>query len=298
MDLSWVRTNLTSDDVPVLRCPIAGCKGQLAFDGSLGAPLDEGGHPLLGGTLDCLACKRRWPVSWGYPDLIEPGSVTGSDWLLRPIYDFIAPSHDAGVNCVLPLLQYPDPKGARERYIEPMQLKELAPQAAPIRILEVGIGAGANLPLLHQHLPLDLPVEIWGLDFSAGMLLQCAWRTEWWYSVPRVRLVLGDAHKLPFQDNQFDRVFHVGAINGYRDPRLALSEMARVAKPRTPIVVVDEELDPEGEHALWHRIAFDALTWFDSNPRAPRDLVPEECRASVKVTRVSRFYYCLTFSKP
>lgn len=300
MNPAWMRPNLTTRDVKRLKCPASNCEGHLTFRGSTGAPIDgSDDRPLAWGTLDCGECGSAWPVSWGCPDLVEAGSITGSDWLLRPIYDFIAPTHDAGVDCVLPLIQYPDPHGGRERYIERMQLDALESAGTePIRILEVGIGAGANLPLLQQHLPLDVDVELWGLDLSRGMLLQCALRTEWLYAIPRVRLLLGDAHNLPFQDDQFDRVFHVGAINGYRDPTVALREMARVARPKTPIVVVDEELDPKRDHALCHRIAFSSLTWFDSNPRAPKHLVPKECLASAKVTPVSRFYYCLTFEKP
>jgi ubiquinone/menaquinone biosynthesis C-methylase UbiE len=296
-----MRTNLTKRDLQVLQCPREHCHGHLALHGDV-APADkDDDRPLEFGALDCAECGTSWPLQWGVPTLIEPGTVAGSDRLLRPIYDFIAPSHDVGVNWVLPLLQFPDPQGARERYIERMQLDEfdkIAPSDRPIRILEVGIGAGANLPLLQQYLPLDVEVEFWGLDLSVGMLLQCALRSEWWYGVQGVRLLLADAHRLPFQDDQFDRVFHVGAINGYRDPRAALSEMARVARPGTPIVVVDEELDPKGTHNLCHRIAFESLTWFDTNPRAPIDLVPKECLATAEVTRVSRFYYCLTFAKP
>lgn len=293
-----MRPNLTTADVGVLKCPKANCTGALTYTGSLGSAIDDSGErPLTFGTLECNKCRSTWRVFLGCPDLIESGTVTGSDWLLRPIYDFIAPVHDVGVDCVLPLLQYPDPDGSRDRYIEQMKLdaEDLDPNEGPIRILEVGIGAGANLPLLQRNLPLDLDVEFWGLDLSFGMLLQCAWRTEWWYSVPRVRLLLGDAHSLPFQDGQFDRVFHVGGINGYRDPKTALSEMARVAKPGTPIVVVDEQLDPNRPHDLRHKIAFQSLTWFDPNPRAPTDLVPPEC--THELTRVSRFYYCLSFQK-
>lgn len=295
---SWMRTNLTTRDVDVFQCPTEHCRGRLVFKGALGAPLDGGVQPLDWGTLDCGTCGRAWPLQVGVPDFVEPGSVSGSDRLLRPIYDFIAPSHDLGVNVVLPLIQFPDPEGARERYIERMRLDEIEPADRPIRILEVGIGAGANLPLLQQSLPLDVDVEFWGLDLSVGMLLQCALRSQWWYGTRGVRLLLGDAHRLPFADDRFDRVFHVGAINGYRDPRVALGEMARVARRGTPIVVVDEELDPNRTHRFWHRLAFESLTWFDSNPHAPIELVPAKCRPSAEVTRVSRFYYCLTFAKP
>ncbi len=42
----------------------------------------------------------------------------------------------------------------------------------------------------------------------------------------------GRARARRFADGAFDRVFHVGGINGYRDRRRALAEMARVARPR------------------------------------------------------------------
>ena len=297
MNPSWIRPNLTTADVERLKCPKPSCQGGLTYHGSLGTPIEGGdARPLGSGNLDCAVCGSSYPVYWGCPDFVRAGSVRGTDRLLRPIYDFIAPTHDAGVNFVLPLLQFPDPNASRERYIERMRLDELRASDGPVRILEVGIGAGANLPLLEQHLPQDVDVELWGLDLSLGMLLQCAWRTEWWYSVPRVRLLLGDAHSLPFQDDQFDRVFHVGGINGYRDAATALREMARVAKPKTPIVVVDEGLDPQRHHALHHRIAFQSLTWFDPHPGPPDQLLPKEYAR--EVTRVSRFYYCLTFQKP
>src|SRR5262249_55333038 len=112
------------------------------------------------------------------------------------------------------------------------------------------------------------------------------------------RLLLADAHSLPFQNDLFDRVFHVGAINAYRDPTRALHEMARVARAGTPIVVVDEQLDPGRDHTLCHRMAFHALTLFDTHAQDPKLLVPEEYRPSAEVTPVSRFYYCLTFTKP
>jgi len=108
-------------------------------------------------------------------------------------------------------------------------------------------------------------------------------------------LLLADAHTLPFRDGTFDRVLHVGGINGYGDRARGLAEMARVARRGTPIVVVDEELDPHRTHSLYNRLAFKAITLYDQDPRAPRELVPPGTTA-VEVSPVSRFYYCLRFS--
>ena len=106
-----------------------------------------------------------------------------------------------------------------------------------------------------------------------------------------------DAHALPFADASFDRVFHVGGIGGYGDTRLGLAEMARVARPDTPIVVVDEQLDPGRDDSLFHRVVFRALTFYTTAPDSPVADLPPGATA-VLSEQVSRFYYCLTFRMP
>src|SRR5438876_6035125 len=107
-------------------------------------------------------------------------------------------------------------------------------------------------------------------------------------------LVLADGHALPFPDASFDRVYNVGGIGTYHDPHRALAEMARVARPGTPIVVVDEQLDPHREHSLYHRAMFRALTLYDPAPSSPRCYLPDGV-VNVVDEQASRFYYCLTF---
>jgi ubiquinone/menaquinone biosynthesis C-methylase UbiE/alkylhydroperoxidase/carboxymuconolactone decarboxylase family protein YurZ/uncharacterized protein YbaR (Trm112 family) len=281
---------LTPDDVRALACPV--CGGGLRFGGELGA-----GRRIDSGSLDCTQCGRAWPVRRGLAHLLEERGVHSSDWWLRWIYDVIAPTHDLGVMLALPLMQFPDPGASRNRYMERMDLGSLEarPDGPPLRVLEVGIGSGGNLPLVERDLPGALQVELWGLDMSPAMLRECDRRARW-YTGRRVRLVLGDAHALPFPDHSFDRVFHVGGINGYGDPARALAEMARVARPATPIVVVDEHLDPKRFHLPHHYLNFWALTWLDPDPRPPVKHLPAEAR--YEVSRVSRFYYCLTFWVP
>src|SRR5262249_3557332 len=126
------------------------------------------------GALVCLRCGHPWYVDYGLPRLVKPGSITGLDWILRPIYDFIAPVHDLGVNLALPLLQFPDFGASRDRYIRALELDALIDEkrnGRPIRILEVGVGAGANLWLLRRSMPMLPDVELWGVDLSVRMLL-------------------------------------------------------------------------------------------------------------------------------
>jgi ubiquinone/menaquinone biosynthesis C-methylase UbiE len=160
----------------------------------------------------------------------------------------------------------------------------------------VGVGSGGNLPWLARDLPRGLDVELWGVDLSEQMLAHCRRRLAEPGSRP-VRLVLADGHALPFPDASFDRVYNVGGIGTYADPRRALAEMARVARPGTPIVVVDEQLDPGVRHPLYYRLVFRALTLYDPAPRSPIAYLPPEA-VDVTDEQVSRFYYCLTFSVP
>jgi hypothetical protein len=73
--------------------------------------------------------------------------------------------------------------------------------------------------------------------------------------------------------------------------------MARVARPRTPIVVVDEQLDPARRHSLLRRLAFFAITLNQDEARAPTKLLPARA-IDVLEEQISTFYYCLSFRMP
>jgi ubiquinone/menaquinone biosynthesis C-methylase UbiE len=188
-------------------------------------------------------------------------------------------------------------QAARDRYMGRLELASLrAASGRPLRILEVGVGAGANVVLLDRDLPPHLDVEVWGLDLSLGMLGRCRRRLVGPRQRP-VRLLQADAHRLPFPDACFDRVFHVGGIGGYGDPRRGLAEMARVAKPGTPILVVDEQLDPAYHASPFHRVVFRALTFYATESESPIGHLPAGA-TDVVSEQLSRYYYGLTFRMP
>jgi ubiquinone/menaquinone biosynthesis C-methylase UbiE/uncharacterized protein YbaR (Trm112 family) len=274
-----MRRGVLSTDA-VLACP--GCRGTLAWGE---------------GALRCSGCGTAWPVVEGLPRLFREEEVRGKDRFLRVIYDGLPWLHDPLTTLLTPLLQGRSERELRERYLARLELDALEPRPGgpPLRILEVGIGTGANLPLLARALPLGLDVEIWGVDLSEGMLRGCRER------VAReghrgVRLLMADAHALPFPDHTFDRVFEIGGINGYRDPGRALAEMARVARPGTPLVVVDEQLDA-GARTLRDRLAFRLLTFYTRQARCPQARLPAAA-VDITETQLSRFYFCLSFRMP
>ncbi len=279
------------DDTDLLRCP--DCRGGLRWAGR------ERGGVLDSGRLSCGTCGAVWPVQDGLPRLVREARVAGTDRLMRFVYDRFAALHDPAVRYLLPRMEGEGSEAAiRDAYLRRIALASLSDEAdgRPARVLEVGAGTGANLPLLRRDLPAGVPAEVWGLDLSLGMMERCRRRAASAGLGP-VRLLVADAHALPFPDATFDRVFHVGGINAFRDRRLALSEMARVARPGTPIVVVDEQLAPSLRRRPWHRVLFGMLTLLERDPRSPRDLLPPGAQV-LHDEQISPFYYCLTFRVP
>lgn len=71
--------------------------------------------------------------------------------------------------------------------------------------------------------------EVVGLDFCGPMLDEAARKTAGLQG--KIRLVAGDAQRLPFADGTFDRLVHGFLLRNVADLPLTLREMARVLKP-------------------------------------------------------------------
>lgn len=234
-------------------------------------------------------CGASWPVRDGFVRFVEEEAVTGNDRLLRPFYEHLSALHDPAVRYTLPLFGTGTEANFRGGYIPLLELDSLSPGA---RILDVGVGTGADLPWIAERAPG--PIEVWGIDLAAGMLRRCRRRVERGVAPLQVRLAVADAHALPFPDGTFDRVLHVGATNSFRDPRRALAEMARVAKPGAPIVFADERLDPSRRHSLVHRAIFRAICFYEPYPAEPTSFLPEGAYDVVD-RQVARFLYAVRF---
>jgi ubiquinone/menaquinone biosynthesis C-methylase UbiE len=96
----------------------------------------------------------------------------------------------------------------------------------------------------------------------------------------------------------FDVVFHYGGIHFFSDRSRAITEMIRVAKPGTKIVISDET--EKHVKSQYEKLLL-AGKYFQNRKetvRAPIELVP----ASMLDVRLKEFragrIYCLTFRKP
>jgi SAM-dependent methyltransferase len=173
----------------------------------------------------CVGCGRSYPEVDGIVHAIGP--LRGTNRIAAAFYD--GPSWPRFRPWEQLFLWFQGPGPARAR----RQVLRHLPREPRARVLEVGIGGGANLPLL----PPDWTV--FGVDVAASQLALCRDRRPGMAG----RLAWAEAEALPFADATFDAVYTVGGFNYFRDPVGAIREMRRVARPEAPVVVADEDPD-------------------------------------------------------
>ncbi len=131
------------------------------------------------------------------------------------------------------------------------------------KILDVGCGIGA----FEQYLP---GLNITGVDFSEEMLREARKRSD-------KTFVQGDAKTLGFDDSTFDAVFTVATLEFLEDYRKAVSEIARVTRPKGKLLVM--MLNTRSEY-------------FRENVRRPGDYFQRIKHTNLNEMRdhISRFY--------
>jgi len=107
-------------------------------------------------------------------------------------------------------------------------------------VLEVGIGTGISL----KHYPDFVKVE--AIDYSEPMLAKAIKRVENGEIEADVNIQKMDAHKLEFNDNQFDHSVVAHTLAVVADPDVVLLEMIRVTKARGIIVIVNHYKEKKG----------------------------------------------------
>ena len=169
----------------------------------------------------------------GILEYLNPQYLSGDNDKYRKLYDRLAPLYDFGERWI-GFLKYGNTVAKMRR--DMMQLLEWRNGA---NVLYVSIGTGKDF----NYIPANVDaksLQLVGADISMGMLrrAQKVWRRKL-----NLSLVHCAAEDLPFADNSFDIVFHVGGINFFTDKARAIAEMLRVAKPGTLLMIADETQD-------------------------------------------------------
>jgi ubiquinone/menaquinone biosynthesis C-methylase UbiE len=152
-------------------------------------------------------------------------------------------------------------------------------------VLETGMGAGENLFWISK---MAQSLTFYAIDIQKQMMSNCMRNLYKWKL--QAGIYRADAEELPFKDEVFDSVFHLGAINLFSDKKRAIYEMIRVAKPGTKIVIADET-DKAGR-------LFNFITGSKGKIIPPMDIIPAEM-LNKQVETIWRGYgYVISFVKP
>jgi ubiquinone/menaquinone biosynthesis C-methylase UbiE len=214
---------------------------------------------------------------------LDSNRLTGFNKKYAGLYNKLAPFYD------FPYFIYNLISDNGESRVRLEYLNELEIKPGNL-VLEVAIGTGANL----RFLPGD--ARYVGLDVSWGMLKKCRNNLARWQR--SADLFLGEAENLPFSDNAFDVVFHMGGINFFNDKTKAINEMVRVAKPGSKLLIVDET-EKYAQRAFIDTPGLGKYFFTERAPVIPPTaLVPGEMQEiEFKDIRGGRLYQ-LTFRKP
>ncbi|MGE0826483.1 MAG: class I SAM-dependent methyltransferase [Candidatus Binatia bacterium] len=129
------------------------------------------------------------------------------------------------------------------------QCKEIV-QAAHGRVLEIGIGTGANLPFY-----TDQVSEVVGIEPSTALLEKAHVRLQQFkqqeVTLPPVTLQSGSAEQLDFADATFDTVVACLVFCTIPQAEAAAREMHRVLKPGGTVVFFEHFRAPEARLVKW-----------------------------------------------
>lgn len=206
---------MTPTKTDTLRCPC--CRTHLTLEPAAPSKDDGGAAALVS------ACGQRFGFVDGIPNLVFPPQ--------QPYLEENADTYDRDIRFIANLLNIEEAEGR----MSAVRMLELPPGAA---VLEVACGPGPNLPYLTGE--PGRAASVWALDISPAMLRNAAKRP----GAEQVQFVLGNGCHLPFDDNSFDAVLHLGTLNRFDDQRGALAEMARVTRVGGKVVAGDEGVAP------------------------------------------------------
>ncbi len=226
---------------------------------------------------------ESFEIKDGVPVMLRSEEVTGLNLTYQRRYDWLCYFYDFLADVVAPLF------GADKVFEE---IAEIMDVGNSDWVLETSIGTGKQIANLLDH---GKAAEfIVGLDISYGMLRRCRRNARRWNA--SLQLIQGNAETLPFQNEVFDVVFHIGGINFFEDKESAVLEMIRVAKPGARLYIGDEtEKLLEEQPSIVNRYYQDPGGDIYA---APLEYVPKHMLDVTSHTLFDGKMYLISFEKP
>jgi ubiquinone/menaquinone biosynthesis C-methylase UbiE len=144
------------------------------------------------------------------------------------------------------------------RFLEPA-VHDRLPYRRRRRLIEVGVGVGAQTEILLRHFP---ELHVTGVEINDAQIAEAR---RFLATVPwatgRYDIVKGDATRLDFQPESFDCAFLCWILEHVSDPARVLGEVRRVLSPGAPVVcseVLNSTffLDPYSPNTMRYWMAF------------------------------------------
>jgi ubiquinone/menaquinone biosynthesis C-methylase UbiE len=258
------------DTLALMRSPASGKPLTLLEEHGRESLLSDGGE--------------RFPIKNGIAEFVDLNVITGSNKKYNGLYEMIGGFYD-DTQRVWCLLHGFDQREYLRGYMHKLEAKR------GDWVLETSVGTGLNLSMMPDG------IHFVGLDLSPEMLANFQHNLQRWEQ--DADLILGNAEELPFADDSFDCVFHVGGINFFNDRAKAIREMIRVAKPGSLLLIADET-----EKHVQQVYENSPLTgrYFKKRKepvQPPIDLVPPEMdEVNLDTSYMNKNFYVLTFRKP
>lgn len=140
--------------------------------------------------------------------------------------------------------QYRAPKGLIGAYIgekmvwqhkpETLWTIELLNIQLGEHILELGCGSGYAMKLISEKNEAEMVV---GLDLSPAVIRSAAIRNKKALKDEKAKLIHGNVNSLPFEDEQFEKVFSIHTIYFWDELSASVSEIFRVLRPGGACVI-------------------------------------------------------------
>lgn len=217
--------------------------------------------------------------SEGMFEFLSDAEINGSNERSTAFYNSFSPFYELGQKMYYSF--FGGEEKARSDYLKFLDIKD------GDRVLEVSVGTGANIKFLPKS------ATYYGLDISKGQL-RMALKNKKKFNLP-LSLVFGNAEELPFEDNSFDCVYHIGGINLFNNKKKAIDEMIRVAKSGTRLMISDET---EAVARKYEKLPYFGKPFKNRQEiKAPIDLLPD-CVSDVKCEEIRKgTLFVLTFIK-
>jgi SAM-dependent methyltransferase len=174
--------------------------------------MDEG--EIDGGFLDCVGCKRRFPIIDGIPRFVPLDNYAANFGFQWNRFRMTQLDSHSGRNV------------SRERFLRATAWKPESLEG--LTILDAGCGAGR-----FAEVALSLGATVFAVDFSRAVEA-CR---ENFSGHPNLHVVQGNIYSLPFPENCFDAIYCLGVLQHTPDPRRAFLSLPRHLKPGGRIAV-------------------------------------------------------------